>query len=1400
MGWDNPPVPWRELQQRLTWGTAPPSHPPGPRRLDLQRARPEPPDPPWTELQWAELQWAELHCHSSFSFLDGASSPAELVAEAAHRGLAALAITDHDGMYGVPQFAQAAAKLKELTGTSLGTIVGAELSLGTAQKTSPTERAGPADPPGEHLLILARDPDGYRRLCWVISRAQLAGGGKGRPVYDPDDLAQAHDGHWVVLTGCRKGAVPAALAAHGPEAAQQELIRLTDMFGPGNVMVELTSHDHPDDDERNDALGELAAASGTPVIATSNVHYAAPRDARLAQALAAVRARRSLAEMDGWLAAAGTGYLRSPAEMAYRLRRYPGVLARTNHLARECAFDFHVIAPRLPDFPVPGGHTEATWLRTLTSQHAPERYGPPDAERVPGAYEQIKRELDVIETLGFPGYFLIVHDIVRFCAGKGILCQGRGSAANSAVCFALGITSVDPVRHRLLFERFLSAGRDGPPDIDLDIEHRRREEVIQYVYEKYGRDRAAQVANVITYRPRLALRDAGRALGYRPQQLDEWARQVGPRQYGAGQPVPPDAGVPEPVIQLAARMQRLPRHLGIHSGGMVICDQPVGEVCPVEWARMPGRSVLQWDKDDCAYAGLVKFDLLGLGMLTAVRDCFELVAAHHGQRWSLHTIPQEDPGVYDMLCAADTVGVFQVESRAQMATLPRLRPREFYDLVVEVALIRPGPIQGGSVHPYMRRRHGDEPPALPHESMRAALGKTLGVPLFQEQMMQMAIDCAGFSPAEADRLRQAMSAKRGPERIEELRGRLLDGMAARGIPDEAAADIYAKILAFSSYGFPESHAISFAYLVYASAWLKCYYPAAFTAALLRAQPMGFYSPASLIGDARRHGTVVHGVDVNASAAQATLEPPRLPGKSKSTARNANPRITPAAGRPVPGQPAIRLGLAMVRNLGTGPAEAIAAGQPYRDLEDFARRSRLPAAALEALAIAGAFGCFGLGRRAALWAAGAAASIRAGQLPGTTPGLAAPPLPSMTGAEQTFADLWATGTYGTHPIAHLRPRLAGRGVTEAAALAATRHNAAVLIAGLVTHRQQPGTARGVVFLSLEDETGIANVICPPWVWERHRRLAVSASALLVHGRVEAEDGAVSVLATRLRRLPVAAAARSRDFRLRQQTWLDPFLERLVTVLGDQVGTLTGDVRQRLGHLGVPVEQADAVVGGVAAGQRPVRDQALVERPALRLGVVVHSVGVGQEAQAVADRPQVRAERVGGPAGMPADGPGRDPGQHHPRPPGLPEALVQAVQPPQHEQVRDAAAADPDRVLFQQEPGHVGHVRHREQVQVRDAHPGCPARVAEQGLERSLVTAGGAGLAEPGRPPGHPGEVDGVPQERAEGHPGALVGAQPPGRGEDGGRIGGHERREYRNTRMAPDARHPGPSAGVLLTQE
>jgi error-prone DNA polymerase len=531
MGWHNPPIPWREFEERLSWrpgerATEPPPEPAGaPRRAE------------------AEVPWAELHVHSSFSFLDGASDPGSLVAEAARLGVRAMAVTDHDGMYGAVQFAQAARE------AGIGTVFGAELGLGL-----PGPRTGEPDPAGRHLLVLARGAPGYARLCSAITSAQLAGGRKGRPVYDAEALAGAHGGHWAVLTGCRKGPVPAALEAGGPDAAERELRDLVGAYGRENVFVELVDHDQPDDDLRNDALFELARRARVDVVASNNVHFAAPgADARLAQAMAAVRARRGLDDMVGWLPASGTAHLRGGAEMARRLARFPGVRERTVALADECRFDFDVVAPRLPDWPVPDGHDEASWLRLLVKEGALQRYGPPERERISGAYEQIARELDVIEQLRFPGYFLIVHDIVEFCRSRGILCQGRGSAANSAVCYALGITGVDAVRHGLLFERFLSPGRDGPPDIDLDIEHRRREEAIQYVYEKYGRERTAQVANVISYRPRMAVRDAARALGFSPGQQDAWSKSIDPRD-----PVGTETGIPAPVRELAERMLALP--------------------------------------------------------------------------------------------------------------------------------------------------------------------------------------------------------------------------------------------------------------------------------------------------------------------------------------------------------------------------------------------------------------------------------------------------------------------------------------------------------------------------------------------------------------------------------------------------------------------------------------------------------------------------------------------------------------------------------------------------------------------------------------------------------------------------------------------------------------------------
>ncbi|HEV7651100.1 MAG TPA: error-prone DNA polymerase [Actinophytocola sp.] len=1042
--------------------------------------------------------YAELHAHSNFSFLDGASHPEQLVEEAARAGLDAIALTDHDGMYGVVRFADAAREL------GMRTVYGAELSLGL-----PGPQNGVADPEGEHLLVLARQTEGYRRLCRVISDAHLRGAEKGRPVYDPDQLVDELAGHGVVLTGCRKGAVRRALTTRGPAAAWSAVRQLVGRFGRRHVMVELIDHGNPLDTTHNDLLAAIAADLGVGVIASNNVHYARPRDGRLATAVAAVRARRSMAELEGWLPPAPMAYVRTGEEMGRRFRRYPAVVQRAALLGHECAFDLKLVAPELPPFPVPDGHTEITWLRELVAQGAARRYGPRSGAAK--AYAQLAHELAIIETLNFPGYFLVVWDIVEFCRRNDILAQGRGSAANSAVCYALGITNADPVKWGLLFERFLAPERDGPPDIDVDIESDRREEAIQYVYAKHGRRHAAQVANVITYRARSAVRDMARALGYSTGQQDAWSKQID--RWGPVAKVAADSEHPIPadVLALAHRIGDAPRHLGIHSGGMVICDRPVSEVVPVEHARMADRTVLQWDKDDCAQIGLVKFDLLGLGMLSAIHYAVDLVGGHEGVEVDIAKLDLADPEVYDMLCAADAVGVFQVESRAQLGTLPRLRPRKFYDLVVEVALIRPGPIQGGSVHPYIRRRNG-EPWEHAHELLAGALDRTLGVPLFQEQVMQMAVDVADFTPAEADQLRRAMGAKRSRTKMERLRDRFYVGAAANGITGALADTIYTQIEAFSGYGFPEAHSMSFALLVYASAHLKLYHPAAFCAGLLRAQPMGFYSPQSLVADARRHGVLTHHPDINAGLAHATLEP------------------DPASR----GGVAVRLGLAGVRSLGADAARSIVdereANGPYRDMTDLGRRVTLTEPQLEALATAGAFTAFGHDRRQALWTAGAVARDRPHYLPGTATAGRAPALPGMSAVELTVADVWATGiTPDRHPVEFLRDHLDRLGAVATAAVLDIPDGTRILVGGAVTHRQRPATAGGITFLNLEDETGMLNVVCSPGLWTRYRRLAREAPALVIRGTLQNTQGTASLSAERLEPLDIQAAQRSRDFR-------------------------------------------------------------------------------------------------------------------------------------------------------------------------------------------------------------------------------------------------------------------------------
>ena len=739
---------------------------------------------------------------------------------------------------------------------------------------------------------------------------------------------------------------------------------------------------------------------------------------------------------------------------------------------------------------------------------------------------------------------------------RGILCQGRGSAANSAVCYLLDITAVDSIAYQLPFERFLSSLRDEEPDIDVDFDSDRREEIIQWVYGQYGRERAAQVANVIQYRPKNAVRDMAKALGHSPGQQDAWSKQV--EQWGAMLESTADHDIPPLVLEYATELLKAPRHLGIHSGGMVLTDRPVGEVVPIEHARMPNRTVIQWDKEDAAWMGLVKFDLLGLGMLAALQYCFDMIRDTTGEQWELATIPKEEKAVYDMLCRADSIGVFQVESRAQMGLLPRLQPRRFYDLVVQIALIRPGPIQGGAVHPFVRRKLGQEPVTYAHPKLEPVLERTLGIPVFQEQLMQMAMAVGECSAEDADLLRRAMGSKRGVERIESLRERLYEGMATNDIVGQAADDIYAKIQAFANFGFAESHSLSFALLVYASSWIKLHYPGAFLAGLLRAQPMGFYSPATLVADARRHGVEVLRPDLHASGVEAVLElgsARSLSEERSDETKRAEPtgmdacthRVQPPVGQfdlHAPdesadhrrdGRFAVRLGLAGVKGIGAAVAERIVAersrGGAYRDLRDLVRRTDVTGAQLEALATAGAFECLGLTRREAIWLAGSAAEDRARYLPDSLVAVQPPLFPDPTSYERLAADLWATGvSTDDHPMTHYRSGLDARGVLTSSELRAHETGRRVEVAGLVTHRQRPATASGVTFLNLEDEHGLVNVICSVGVWNRYRRVVRDSPALIVRGMLERSvEGVTNLLADGIEDLRVGVEHHSRDFR-------------------------------------------------------------------------------------------------------------------------------------------------------------------------------------------------------------------------------------------------------------------------------
>jgi error-prone DNA polymerase len=1104
-------------------------------------------------------RYAELHCHTNFSFLDGASHPEDLVQRAIDLGYEALAVTDHDGFYGVSRFWQAA------KATGLPAVYGVEIGLetGPAGPSDPVAGAEEWDrrryalvkgghgrlrrgrsvrahgakpndlPESDHLVLLAGSPDGYRTLSYLVTRAQMRGE-KDHPIYTWDDLAVAATNRDIhALTGCHHGAVPKAAADADLGKTIREASRLREIFGP-RLHMEIWHHGMPEDDGRNDLMWEVSQKLGLPIVATNQAHYHDRADAYLSEVLAAVSGRRTLAEADGFRPASDERYLKHPKEMEWRLGRYPGAVSRSAELGGRLAFDLGLVAPQLPDFPMPGHfRDEMDYLRHLTWEGARDVYPGADDGIEPEARRRLTHELDIIERLGFPGYFLVVKDLVDFARDQDIYCQIRGSGADSAVCRCIGLTRVDPIRLQLPFERFLSEERGKPPDIDVDFEADRREEVIQYCYRRYGRERAAMVANVVTYRARSVLRDVAKTFGFTPAQVDGLSKYVDtrdPAQLRSTDTSLPEGMTAEMIYDICWRLDGFPRHLGIHSGGMVIADRPLWQVVPLEWGRMEGRTVLQWDKDDSAAVGIVKFDLLGLGMLNALHLATELIDDTHGVEVDLARIPQE-PAIYDSMTRADTVGLFQIESRAQMATLPKMKPRTFYDLAVEVALIRPGPIQGQSVHPYLRRRNGEEPVSYPHPLTEGILKKTLGVPIFQEQLMELARICAGFNGSQADRLRQAMTHKRSEEAMGRLRHEVYAGMAGNGIVDAAADEIWEKLQGFASFGFPESHSVSFAYIVYMSAWLRFHYPAEYLAGLLNAQPMGFYSPNSLVQDAQRHGVVVLGPDVNISWHDCTIEPisadpddivAYLGQRWRRGRGHIEDPVRPAVG--------VRMGLRYVRNLGAKEVTRIEAarilGGEFTSPEDLAFRTGLDVDALEGLAGAGALMTIGLGRREGMWAAGALAGIDPERL-ALSPGVDAPELPGMSAEEEHRADLWAIGVSSRHPMSFVRDQLDGC-LTAAEALEVGRNRARVKVAGVITHRQRPGTARGVYFLNLEDETGLLNIVVLPYVWARHRNVVRKSPALVIHGRLEFYDGVTNIVARDFEAIGVQTM-RSRDFR-------------------------------------------------------------------------------------------------------------------------------------------------------------------------------------------------------------------------------------------------------------------------------
>jgi error-prone DNA polymerase len=1137
--------------------------------------------------------YIELHARSAFSFLEGSSLPEELIGVSQHFKMPAMALLDSDGVYGSPRFHLAANKV------GIKAHIGAEISCAPFHNVilsgASAERSGALaeskDPCHEQsskevgiprsarndksagilnifrLPLLVSSRAGYQNLCRLITKMKLRAK-KGEGAVTRQELEQYAEG-LICLTGGDEGPLAAALAQGGPAQARRQLDELIGIFGTTNVYVELQRHFHREEESRNRIAVDLAHSFHLPLLATNGVNYAIPKARELCDAFTAIRHHKTLSTAGRLLTRNSERHLKSPQEMQQLFADLPEAIANTQELSRRLEFTLNDLGYEFPRYPVPQGETMDSYLREHTWIGFHNRYGRAAPEMQAKARRQIEKELALIEKLKLAGYFLIVWDLVRYCREQNILVQGRGSAANSAVCYSLGITAVDAVGMELLFERFLSEERGEWPDIDLDLPSGdEREKVIQYVYQRYGERGAAMTANVITYRNRMAAREMGKALGFDPETLQKIAAAVATWEFRDENDALDrrfrDAGLDlshprlRKYYELCLAVQDLPRHLGQHSGGMVICQGQLDSVVPLEPASMPGRVVVQWDKEDCADMGIIKVDLLGLGMMAVLKDSIELIRDHYHEEVDLAHIPADDPQVYSTLQQADTVGMFQVESRAQMSCLPRLRPMRFYDVVVQVAIIRPGPIVGQMVNPFLQRRQGKEEVTYPHPLLEPVLKRTLGVPLFQEQLLRIAMIAANFTGGEAEDLRRAMGFKRSQARMREIEVKLRDGMTANGISPKAQEEIILSITSFALYGFPESHAASFALIAYASAYLKCHYLAAFTAALLNNQPMGFYSPATIVKDAQRHGLKLLPVDVTKSEWNCTLERVRSPESRRAdTLHTIENRHSENEDLEI----ALRMGLRYVRGLREDAAKALLrerARALFTSIQDLTRRvPDLRKDELTTLAEIGALNAVSnfefqvsrnlvneafhpkpetrnaklrIHRRDALWQVERAVRPSGPLLEQHNEPDAASPLAPMNHEERLVADFHGTGlTVGPHPMAYRRAWLNAMGIRRASELRDLPTGKRLRIGGCVITRQRPGTAKGFVFLSLEDETGVANAIVRPDLFHANRLLLTSERFLAIEGILQNQDNVISVRAERVQPLFVTnAETSSHDF--------------------------------------------------------------------------------------------------------------------------------------------------------------------------------------------------------------------------------------------------------------------------------